>query len=414
MTISDEQLLQDIFRAYYDARRNKRNTGSQVKFEMDLEHNLVGLYEEIRTRTYRPSPCICFITFDPVRREVFASTFRDRVVHHLLFNYIAPLFETTFIHDSYSCRREKGTLRGIERFEHHLRSCTENYTREAYVLKLDIKGYFMSIDKRQLHGIIIQEIERKTCVRNKWDGRLDMELVEFLIDQILLRDPIAGVRLVGRPEDWEGLPPSKSLFHSAPGTGLPIGDLTSQLFSNIYLNRLDTFAKRTLHCRHYGRYVDDFYVIDRDRRLLAALIPRFRDFLRDELHLTLHPYKIYLQHCRKGTQFLGGYIMPHRRYLRRRTITKFRLKMKNIEKRCEGGGLGKGQAVFLRSVINSYCGYMGHFKSFNILRAAFNRHPFYRYFYFCKGYSKACIRKSPVPSAWQDGRKRLADSPMTF
>ena len=261
MTISDEQLLQDIFRAYYDARRNKRNTGSQVKFEMDLEHNLVGLYEEIRTRTYRPSPCICFITFDPVRREVFASTFRDRVVHHLLFNYIAPLFETTFIHDSYSCRREKGTLWGIERFEHHLRSCTENYTREAYVLKLDIKGYFMSIDKRQLHGIIIQEIERKTCVRGKWNNRLDKELVGFLLDRILLRDPKAGVRLVGRPEDWEGLPPSKSLFHSAPGTGLPIGDLTSQLFSNIYLNRLDTFAKRTLHCRHYGSNVDDALTI---------------------------------------------------------------------------------------------------------------------------------------------------------
>jgi RNA-directed DNA polymerase len=398
MTIINEQLLQDVFTAYYDARRNKRNTDSQVKFEMALEHNLVALYEEIRTRSYRPSPCICFITFDPVRREIFASSFRDRVVHHLLFNYIAPLFEATFIHDSYSCRREKGTLKGIERFEHHLRSCTDNYTHDAYVLKLDIKGYFMSIDKQRLHGIITQEIERKTSGRGRWHDRMDKELVVFLLDRILLRNPTADVRIVGRPEDWEGLPPSKSLFHSAPGTGLPIGDLTSQLFSNIYLNRLDQFAKRTLGCRHYGRYVDDFYVIDHSRRRLADLIPRFRDFLRDELCLTLHPHKIYLQHCSKGTQFLGAYVMPHRRYPRRRTIAKFRRQMRAIESRCEAGGLNRGQVFFIRSVINSYCGYLGHFKSFNILRGAFNRHPFYKYLYFCKGYSKACMKRSLQPS----------------
>ena len=143
--MDDTVLLYDVFDAYYDARRNKRNTKSQLAFEMNLEHNLLQLYEELRTRTYKPSPCTCFITFDPVQREIFASSFKDRVVHHLLFNNIAHLFEKTFIHDSYSCREERGTLMGIERFEHHLRSCTQNYKFNAYVLKLDIKGYFMSI-----------------------------------------------------------------------------------------------------------------------------------------------------------------------------------------------------------------------------------------------------------------------------
>ena len=108
--MDDTVLLYDVFDAYYDARRNKRNTKSQLAFEMNLEHNLLQLYEELRTRTYKPSPCTCFITFDPVQREIFASSFKDRVVHHLLFNNIAHLFEKTFIHDSYSCREERGTF----------------------------------------------------------------------------------------------------------------------------------------------------------------------------------------------------------------------------------------------------------------------------------------------------------------
>ena len=178
-------LLNDIFRAYYDARRHKRNTKSQLAFEMDLEHNLIELYEQIRDRTYRPSPGICFITEHPVKREIFASPFRDRVVHHLLFNYLAPLFECRMIHDSYSCRKGKGTSLGIERFEHHIRSCTRNYTRSAYILKLDLRGYFMSIDKRLLYSIIERTVGRKKGVAD-----FDYELTDFLLRAILFRNPV--------------------------------------------------------------------------------------------------------------------------------------------------------------------------------------------------------------------------------
>lgn len=386
-------LLNDIFAAYYDARRNKRNTESQMKFEMNLEHNLMQLYDELRLRSYRPSPCICFITFDPVQREIFASSFKDRVVHHLLFNYIAPLFETTFIHDSYSCRVGKGTLMGVERFEHHLRSCTQNYTRSAYVLKLDIQGYFMSIPKRELRELLRKEMDKKP----QWNKMIDRGLVDFLIDCILLRDPTSDVRIVGGEEDWEGLPPSKSLFRSTKGTGLPIGDLTSQLFSNIYLNQLDQFAKRQLHLKHYGRYVDDFYVIDTDHRKLARLIGLFRDYLHDELHLTLHPKKISLQDCSKGMTFLGAYVMPYRRYPRWRTIRKFRFRMGQIEQLCSREkALNRRQVLFLRSVINSYCGYLGHFKSFLLRKVAVDRHPFYRYFFFFGGFYVAGLKSVGV------------------
>lgn len=143
-----EQLRNDLFRAYEDARKNKRNTIAQLEFKKDAEHNLIELYHELLDGSYVPGKSICFLTHFPVLREVFASQFRDRVVHHLLFNYIAPIFEKTFIYDSYSCRKEKGTLFGVERLEHHIRSCTNNYTHTAYILKLDIQGIPKEPDTR--------------------------------------------------------------------------------------------------------------------------------------------------------------------------------------------------------------------------------------------------------------------------
>ena len=150
-----ENLLEALFTAYYDARKNKRSTKSQLRFEIDLEHNLSQLYEDIRTRNYTPSPCMCFITESPVKREIFASPFRDRVVHHLLYNYISPLFERQFIFDSYSCRKKKGTLVALKRYVHHICSCSDNYKHSCYILKLDLKGYFSYEPKprRSLTGI---------------------------------------------------------------------------------------------------------------------------------------------------------------------------------------------------------------------------------------------------------------------
>lgn len=153
-----QQLRNDVFQAYEDARKNKRNTTAQLEFEKDAEQNLIELFHELLDGTYISGKSICFLSYSPVLREVFASQFRDRVVHHLLFNYIAPIFETQFIYDSYSCRKEKGTLFGIERLEHHIRSCTNNYTENAFVLKLDIQGYFMSINKHILYNIICNKL----------------------------------------------------------------------------------------------------------------------------------------------------------------------------------------------------------------------------------------------------------------
>jgi len=200
---------------------------------------------------------MCFIIRDPVIREVFAASFRDRIVHHLLYNWLMPIFEPTFIYDSYSCREGKGTLFGIKRLEHHIRSCSNNYRKECYVLKLDIEGYFMNISRSRLYDMIVSR----------------------LLAQVVFNNPVKGCYRKERISDWNELPSSKSLFYAAPGCGLPIGNLTSQLFSNIYLSVLDGYVKRVLRCRHYGRYVDDFYIVGCCKEELLATIPVISGFL---------------------------------------------------------------------------------------------------------------------------------------
>ena len=389
-------LLVDIFRAYYDARKNKRNTKQQIAFEMDLEHNLVVLYEQIRDRKYEPLPGVCFIVNRPVKREIFASQFRDRVVHHLLFNYLSPLFEARMIFDSYSCRKGKGTSEGIRRIEHHIRSCTHNYTCNAYILELDLKGYFMSISKQRLYDIIHRTLDgcrdSLSPAGIRWQEQLDMDLVDFLLRRIIFRDPMENCEIRGRQSDWIGLPPSKSLRLAPTGVGLPIGDLTSQLFSNIYLGRLDEYVKRSLRCKHYGRYVDDFYIIHESRNHLKELVPQIRRFLREELELELHPNKIRLQHYTRGACFLGAYVKPYRCYPAKRTVALFHEAISALERECEQAVPDVRRLAEMLSVINSYCGHLSHFRAYRLLDKQFRESPLKKYFRFVAGYEKAKLR----------------------
>ena len=306
-SFNEEKQKLDIFRAYFDARKNKRNTINALAFEKHLESNLFALYEEIITYRYKPSPSICFIVNKPVKREIFAAHFRDRVVHHLIYNYLSPLFEQSFINDSYSCRKGKGTHYGIKRLDGFMRSCSDNYTKDCYILKLDIKGYFMAINKDILYRKIEQMLKQK---RYKID--FDLQLVLYLIKQTLYDNPTHNCKIKGRKADWTGLPDSKSLFHAQPNCGLPIGNLTSQMFGNVYMNNFDHWVKQELGIKYYGRYVDDFVLIHTDKEYLKTCIPRIRNYLKEELLLELHPNKIYFQHVRKGVQYLGAVVKPYR------------------------------------------------------------------------------------------------------
>lgn len=176
-SITKEQLLLDLYRAYKDARKHKRNRNYQLKFEFNLEENLIDLRDELISGTYKPFPSNCFIIHDPKMREVFAAHFRDRIVHHLFYNYTYKVFETTFIYDSYSCIKNRGTHFGIERLKHHILSVSKGYTKPCYVLKIDIKGYFMNINRK-----ILLELSRKTLLKNK--TQYDYEFVDYLLEMI--------------------------------------------------------------------------------------------------------------------------------------------------------------------------------------------------------------------------------------
>lgn len=404
------QLLYDLFKAYYDARRNKRNTYSALVFEKQYESNLFQLYNEIINQTYLLKPSVCFINFKPVQREIFAAHFRDRVVHHLIYNYISPIFERTFINDSYSCRVGKGTHYGIKRIDHFIRSCSQNYTHNCYLLKLDIKGYFMAMNK----NILFKKVEQG-IFRYKNKVGFDLQLILYIIEQTIFNDSTKNCIVKGKKSDWQGLPKSKSLFHSQPNCGLPIGNLTSQLFGNVYLNSFDHWVKQALGIKYYGRYVDDFILIHESKEYLRSLIEPIRAYLKNELHLTLHPNKIYLQHYSKGVQYLGAVIKPHRIYIANRTKGNFYNAIEKHNKIARDHLPGKTKQKIVTTIskcnptkaerkdfessMNSYLGIMRHYKSFNLrYRFVFKSldKQWFKYFYLTGGLLQFKAKKTVV------------------
>lgn len=287
------------------------------------------------------------IIHDPKMREVFAAEFRDRVVHHLFYNYTHELFERTFIADSYSCIEGRGTHYGVERLKHHLLSCSQNWTKPCYVLKLDVKGYFMSINRARLLA---------RC--RKLLGRGDWSLVDYLLESICMLDPVANCRIIGDRDEWKLLPKEKSLFNSRPGCGLPIGNLSSQLFSNIYLGAFDDFMKRELKCRHYGRYVDDAYVVASSKEELWSIVPKAREFLRDELELELNEAKVRVIDARRGVEFLGAYVKPYRTYPANKALRRMRGRLKSLD---WSEGPDKTQAR-----VNSMLGVLSHYDCWHV------------------------------------------------
>ncbi|MDP3957165.1 MAG: reverse transcriptase domain-containing protein [bacterium] len=346
------QLLVDLFQAYYDARRNKRGTINALRFELDFESELFKLYEEIESRTYEISKSVCFISDYPIKREIFAGCFRDRIIHHLIFNYLNPLCERLFINDSYSCRKGKGTSYGVKRADHFIRSCSKNYKKDCYILKLDIAGYFMSIDK-----IILSDKIEKIIKRFEQEIKCDPELIRWLIGKVIFHDPTRNCIVKGKGEDWVGLPKSKSLFFAKKNCGLPIGNLTSQLFGNVYLNDLDHFIVYKLGCRRYGRYVDDLLIVHQDKRFLQSLIISVGDYLDETLALKLHPKKIYLQQFKKGVIFLGRIIKPYRIYIKTRIKGNMRRRVSALKMMLDRNGMVEKKDILkLISSLNSYMG----------------------------------------------------------
>jgi len=348
--------LEELFQAYFECRKNKRNTANALAFEIDYENNLVQLCEDINNGTYKIGRSIAFIVDKPVKREIFAADFRDRVVHHFVIGKLNNLFEKQFIHDSYSCRVDKGTHFGIQRVDKFIRQCSANYTKDCYILKLDLQGFFMSINKNILFEKLEQFINKKYQYPDK-------DLLIKLCKQIIFNDSTKNCIIKGNKRGWNNLPETKSLFHSKPNCGLPIGNLTSQVFANFYMDSFDHFAKHDLKIRYYGRYVDDFVIVHKNKDYLNNLIPKLSDFLQTELQSTIHPKKIYLQHYSKGVKFLGTVILPNRIYIANRTKGNFYNAIEKQNQIVRDHKPTKEDQQAFQSSMNSYLGIMRHYKT---------------------------------------------------
>lgn len=384
-------LLYQLHLSYKHARKNKRNTQNQLAFELNQEEELFKLATQIQNRTYRPKPSIAFIVYKPVQREIFAADFSDRVVHHLIYRSIYHYIDKQLINDAYSCRKNKGTLYGINRVDKFMRSCTHNYTKDAYVLKLDIEGYFMNMNHQIIYDKIIELLpSNKTSFLG-----IKRETLYFLLKQTIFNDVVTNCRIKGSKNDWKGLPPSKSLFNKPEGVGLPIGNLTSQVFGNVYLNGLDHYVKKGLKIKHYGRYVDDMVFIHENNRFLTNLVPKIQSHL-NSVGMNLHPRKITLQHYSKGVMFLGQYIKPHRKYISNRTKNNFYNAISRVNKMLEEKQrLTWKETKQIQALLNSYLGILKHANTFLLRKKMLDKltKRFYDFYYITKKLSKVIIKK---------------------
>jgi retron-type reverse transcriptase len=298
--------FEDLVAAYFDCRTNKRRSPSALAFERDLERNLVELHAELAGGTYRPGRSICFVILRPKPREVWAAAFRDRIVHHLLYNRIGERFERTFIADSCACIEGRGTLYAARRLEAKVGSITRNWQCGAYYLKADLANFFISIDKRILGKLL--------------DTRIREPHWRELARLVLWHDPRTGALVQSPPDRLALIPPHKRLDSQPAHLGLPIGNLSSQFFANVYLDVLDRFVKHELRAEHYIRYVDDFVLLHASPQQLNAWRAAIAAFLSEALGVRLNDSKTILQPIARGIDFVGQVVKPWRRTIRRRTV----------------------------------------------------------------------------------------------
>lgn len=334
------------------------------------------LEAELQNHTYKTSRSICFVVEKPTLREVFAATFRDRVVHHLLYNFLEPVFEPKFISQSYACRKNKGIHKSLKDLQKYLRKITKNRRQKAYFLHLDIKGFFMSLEKDILFQLISNHIKNPELL--------------WLTKIIIFSDPTTNFTSKSDKLLLAKIPPHKSLFHVPKNQGLPIGNLTSQFFANVYLNEIDQFAKHKLKTKYYLRYVDDFLLLSNDINQLKNWQNEITYFLKERLKLEINTKKTILQSTDESIDWLGYIIKPDCILVRRRIIKNFKHKLfeynQMIENHCNKTECGQLSLPFIEkepplpliekmlATTNSYFGYFKHANTFNLRKNLWENH----------------------------------------
>ena len=324
MIISENLLL----KAYKKAKRWKQAHSKEIqKRVLNEKQNLKILYNDLISDKYKIWQPTRYIIKDPVMREIICLPFRDRIVQHLVHEALYPLIEKYAIHDAYSNMVWKWNLYWVKRISRFLRSESDNFTKDCWILKLDIQTFFLSINKEILWQKVLKLINRR-CRTSNW---YDRPWITKIINQIIFYD-YRNYQDFGSPKLDKIFPYHKSMKSTDWTYGLPLGNLTSQLFANIYLHELDHFVKHKLKIKYYGRYVDDFVLIHKDKEYLKKCQKVIEKFLKEKLKLTLHPKKRYLQYYKKWVKFLGVMIYPYYRTLGKRTIYRWNQKMTNLKK----------------------------------------------------------------------------------
>lgn len=358
--------LRSLHTAWQAARRGKKPSFDQLNFDFRSVDMLLDLQRQLEACTWRPSAPTCFIATAPKAREIHAPAFADRVVHHYLVPQLEAIYEPTFIHDSYSNRTGKGTHAAVARLRQFVRQVASGQGG-GYYLQLDIKNFFNSIHRPTLYRLLKIRMERAGLP----------EHVRRAVHALLKDSPAkVGVRYACTEAERVAVPPHKRLENAAPGCGIAIGNLSSQFFANVYMDRLDQFVKHTLKSGRYLRYVDDFVLVHADRVQLEAWCLKIQDFLRAELGLELKADQ-RLRPLTAGIDFLGYVIYPHHTVVRRRVTGHCNSKLFAWEQRHVRGGqihAGRADLEQLRSVWASYQGHFSHASSYRLRERIFRRY----------------------------------------
>ncbi len=293
---------ENLYRAAYMASRGRRYRDTTADFNFSLEEEIGRLHEELSNKTYRHGRYRLFRIYDPKERSIAAAPFKDRVVHHAVHDCLEPIIDKTFIYDSYACRKNKGTHRAVDRAQKFLRA-------SAFCFHGDVKKYFPSINHAIIKGLLRKRIE---------DGDL-LWLLDEIIDS------------------------AKQVADGSGRRGLPIGNLTSQFFANLYLNELDYFIKFDLRLKHYVRYMDDFLVFGNDKKMICGIKERLRDFLKDELDIEMNAGKSQVYGTASGIKFLGFRLFKDYRRLACSNVRRFKKRLKRFEYLWKDGWLAAGK-----------------------------------------------------------------------
>ncbi len=304
-----------MFLAWQEFKKGKRNKTDIQQFEFNLENNVFQLHQELKNRTYQHSHYTAFNVCDPKLRRIHKAVVRDRVLHHAIFRILYLIFDKNLIFDSYFCRVDKGTHRAVDQLEKFCGKASKNNSRNIFALKCDIKKFFDSVDQEILLALIKRKIQDENAIS--------------IIEKIIRSFP----------------------------KGIPLGNVTSQLFANIYLNELDQFIKHGLRIKYYLRYCDDFIILSDSENYLRGLILEINNFLQNKLKLNLHPDKIIIRKHRRGIDFLGYVIFPHYRVLRTKTKRRIFKKMQKRKQELENNSIS--EESFNQS-LQSYLGILKH------------------------------------------------------